>query len=80
MKRKAHRARRIHGHKALDYAYRHNVGLHKYADPIEGARSGLRFDEAYEIAKVDPSLIYAKVKGARRAHGRFLNSRVRRSR
>ena len=75
MKRKVHRARRIHGRKALDYAYRHNVGLHKYADPIEGARSGLTFEQAYEIAKEDPSLIYAKVTSAKRAHRRFTHTR-----
>lgn len=76
------RARRLHGRKAMDYAYRHNVALHKYADPIEGARSGLRFDEADEIVRVDPSLIYAKVRGARRAHERQLRraTKTRRSR
>ena len=70
------RARRIHGRKALDYAYRHNVALHKYADPIEGARSGLSFDEADDIVRVDPSLIYARVKGARRASARQIKQHL----
>lgn len=76
------RARRIHGHKAMDYAYRHNVALHKYADPMEGARSGLRFDEAHDIAREDPNLIYVKVRGAHRAHAKHLRraTKTRRSR
>lgn len=30
----------------------------KYADPVDGARSGLTEDEAIEIAGVDASLLY----------------------
>ena len=37
-----------------------SVILCKYADPIEDARENLTADEAREIAKEDPSLIYAK--------------------
>lgn len=35
--------------------------LNKYADPTEGAREGLTIEEAREIAKEDPGLIWADV-------------------
>lgn len=47
-------------HAAVDYA-RENAGavLCKYADPTDDAREGLSIEEADEICKVHPSLIYA---------------------
>jgi hypothetical protein len=33
-------------------------GLRKYADPTEGERIGMFPDEAREVARQDPSLIY----------------------
>ena len=37
-----------------------NVTLCKYNDPIEDAREHLTIDEAYEIAREDAGLIYAR--------------------
>jgi hypothetical protein len=37
------------------------IVLCKYSDPIEGARENLTAEEAHQIAKEDPSLIYAMV-------------------
>ena len=52
----------LSGWKALDYAraYATSPGLviHKYADPIEGARTGLTLAEAEQIAKEDPGLLW----------------------
>ena len=46
------------GQDAIAYAEAHGLTLRKYADPIEGARSGLTPDEAEDVAREDPSLIY----------------------
>ena len=52
----------LSGWKALEYAraYAGAPGLviSKYADPTEGARTGLTLAEATEIAKEDPGLIW----------------------
>ena len=37
------------------------MGLNKYSDPIEDAREGLTVEEAREIAREDPGLIYLEV-------------------
>lgn len=41
------------------------VTLNKFADPLEGARENLSFEEAEEIAKEDPGLIWLEIKGLR---------------
>lgn len=46
------------GYDAIEYARANGLTLEKYTDPVEEARSGLTPDEAEEIAKEDPSLIY----------------------
>lgn len=46
------------GDSAIEFAESRGLRLSKYADPIEGYRTGLTPDEAREIAKQDPSLIY----------------------
>ena len=51
----------LKGQDAIRIAARDGITLRKYADPIEDARDGLSADEAAEIAKEDPSLIYATV-------------------
>lgn len=48
----------ITGQDAIEYAREHGLTLNKYADPTEDARQGLTADEAEEIAREDPSLIY----------------------
>ena len=46
------------GEEAIDYARKNNELLSKYCDPLEGGRSGLSVDEATDIAREDPALIY----------------------
>jgi len=48
----------LHGYDAIEYAERHGLRLSKHTDPIEHAREGLTVDEARDIARDDPSLIY----------------------
>ena len=48
----------IYGQKAIDFAKKHNLVLCKYSDPVEDAREDLTVDEAEEVAKHDPSLIW----------------------
>lgn len=48
----------LRGREAIEYARQHGLTLSKHTDPIEGPRDGLTPDEAEEIAKVDPSLVY----------------------
>ena len=48
------------GNAAIDLAATDStVTLSKYADPTEGAREEISIDGAREIARGDPSLIYA---------------------
>ena len=48
------------GHAAIELAASDDtVTLSKYADPTEGAREDISISEAKEIAREDPSLIYA---------------------
>lgn len=58
----------IVGREAIDVAEAmiDSIELCKYADPIEDARDGLTIDEANEIMAQDPSLIFARVRGAAR--------------
>lgn len=46
------------GNAAIEYAEAHGLELSKYADPLEDAREGLTVEEAREVAREDPSLIY----------------------
>jgi len=46
------------GYDAIDHAEENGLPLYKYADPTEPGRGGLTVDEAREIAKIDPSLIW----------------------
>ena len=65
---------------AIEHALQTGTVLHKYADPIEGARDNLTADDAYAVALEDPSLIWCDVdhdpsftrarRGAARALGR----------
>lgn len=58
---------RIKGREAIGFAERQGLTLCKYNDPVEGAREGLSAEEAREIAREDPSLIYLDVDGDRAA-------------
>lgn len=49
---------RLTGSDAIDYAEAHGLTLSKYTDPTEEAREGLTPDEAREIAREDPTLIW----------------------
>ena len=51
---------KLKGEQAIKYVEQlgGSIGLSKYADPTEGARDGVDVDEARQIAKEDPSLIY----------------------
>jgi len=51
----------ITGHEAIDYAAFHGLLLSKYADPIEGHVDGVGVEEARDIARQDPGLIYIEV-------------------
>lgn len=53
----------ITGYAAIDYARKNDRLLAKYQDPTEGVRYGLEIDEAEEIAREDPSLIYIDTQG-----------------
>jgi hypothetical protein len=52
----------IHGTQAIRIAERDGARLRKYADPIEGYRDNLTGDEAREICRRDPSLVYVVVR------------------
>lgn len=54
------------GHDAIEYAESHGLTLSKYNDPTEGAREGLSVDEARQVAREDPSLIYVEERGSDR--------------
>ena len=55
----AERAVILRGWQALEYAAEYPTAqICKYADPTDGARTGLTLDEAKEIGKVDPALIW----------------------
>jgi len=52
---------KLSGHEAIEYAEANDLPLSKYADPTEDAREGLTTEEAREIAREDPSLIFVEV-------------------
>lgn len=52
---------KITGNAAIEVAESKGLTLSKYADPTEGARSGLSVEEAREIAKEDSSLVYVEI-------------------
>ena len=46
------------GQRAIEYAEKNGLLLSKYSDPIESAREDLTVDEAQDVARQDPGLIY----------------------
>lgn len=52
---------KVWGYDAIEYAETYGVPLNKYADPTEGAKEAISFEEAEEIASEDPSLIWCIV-------------------
>ena len=53
--------KRITGWDAIEYAEQHDLLLNKYDDPIEVDREGLSIEEAEDVARVDPGLIYLDI-------------------
>lgn len=53
---------KLTGYDAIKYAQEHDLTLSKYSDPTEDAREGLSPEEALEIAREDPRLIYIEQK------------------
>ena len=53
---------KLTGSKAIEYAEAHGLTLNKYTDPTEEAREGLSVDEARQIAREDPSLIWIEAR------------------
>ena len=53
---------KLTGREAIEYARSHDLLLSKYADPTEGARNFLLLDEAEEILREDPGLIWVEVR------------------
>jgi len=51
------------GQAAIDHAIKTGAELSKYADPIEGFRTGLTIDEARDVARDDPGLIFIDDEG-----------------
>ena len=54
---------RLTGYAAIGAAERTGGKLHKYTDPIEDARDDISIEDAREVAREDPSLIYIDVEG-----------------
>jgi hypothetical protein len=52
--------KKIMGADAIRIAERDGLTLHKYSDPVEGARV-VSLDEARDIAREDPGLVYVLV-------------------
>ena len=50
---------RLSGREAIEYAREHGTTLNKYADPTEDARDDLTPDEAEDVLREDPGLLYA---------------------
>lgn len=53
--------KKLTGIEAIIYAENNGLLLSKYTDPTEEARTDLTVQEAREIAKEDPSLIYIEI-------------------
>ena len=52
---------KLTGYRAIEWAENHeDAVLHKHADPIEDAATGLSIDEAKAVAKEDESLIWCE--------------------
>ncbi|MGL4445638.1 MAG: hypothetical protein ACRCU1_18590 [Alsobacter sp.] len=51
---------KLTGHAAIAHAGATGATLNKYADPTEGARSGLTVEEAEDVAREDASLIWCE--------------------
>ena len=49
---------KLTGRAAISHAAASGTTLNKYADPTEGARTGLTVEEAEEVAREDASLIW----------------------
>jgi hypothetical protein len=49
---------KITGAAAIEYAEEYGMALNKYADPTEDSRSDLSAEEARDVARQDPSLIW----------------------
>lgn len=49
---------RLTGTDAIDHAEREGLRVAKHADPTEDARERLTLEEAREVAREDPSLVY----------------------
>jgi hypothetical protein len=49
---------KLTGHDAIAYARKHGTALFKHADPTEGFRANLTPEEAEEVCREDPTLIY----------------------
>jgi len=46
------------GQEAMDFARENSVALNKYTDPIEDALWGITIEEAEDIYREDPDLIW----------------------
>ena len=55
---------KISGADAIRLAERDRLTLHKYADPIEEARDDISAEEAEEVIREDPKLVYVHVQFA----------------
>lgn len=53
--------KRLTGKEAIEFAEANDLTLNKYTDPSEEARQGVTPEEAREIAKEDPELIYIDI-------------------
>lgn len=53
--------KKLTGIEAIEYAAANSMTLSKYTDPTEESREGLSVEEAREVAKEDPSLIYLEI-------------------
>ena len=51
---------RLTGREAIEYARKHGLALHKYADPTEGSRADLTIEEAEAVIAEDPGLVWIK--------------------
>jgi hypothetical protein len=54
--------RKLKGQDAIEYKVNHpEAELNKYNDPIEDERFDLSIDEAWDVCREDPSLIYVEI-------------------
>jgi hypothetical protein len=52
---------RITGREAIEVAEAQGLLLSTYSDPTEGGREGVSVEDAREIAREDPSLVYLDI-------------------